>query len=110
MGYREEYEKAKEKGKVQTLTREIWTFEEEGQELLGKCLKIEPFKEGSFDTEVNCYTIETESGIVTTVLGSATDKQLMKIDPVGRSLYIVYKGKKPLADGRSVNLFKVDVF
>jgi len=110
MGYREEYEKAKEKGKVQRLTRQIWTWDEEGQILIGKCNSIDPFTEGQFDTEVNSYTIETDDGIMTTVLGRATDKQLAKVDPVGRMLAIEYRGKKPLADGRSVNLFKVDVW
>ena len=110
MGYKDDYEKAKEKDKVQTLTRQIHTWDEEGQVLIGKCIGIEPFTEGQFDTEVNSYTIETDDGIMTTVLGSATDKQLNKIDPKGRMLAILYRGKKPLADGRSVNLFKVDVW
>ncbi|MBA7579844.1 hypothetical protein ES708_21722 [subsurface metagenome] len=76
----------------------------------GDWLKIEPFSEGQFDTEVNSYIIETEGGIVTTVLGSATDKQLSKIDPVGSNIFIEYLGKKTLKDGRSVNLFNVDVW
>ncbi|MBA7555402.1 hypothetical protein ES705_48064 [subsurface metagenome] len=107
---REDYEKQKAKGKVTRLTRQIWTWEEEGQSLLGTVLKIEPFSEGQFDTEVNSYIIETEGGIVTTVLGSATDKQLSKIDPVGSNILIEYLGKKALKDGRSVNLFNVDVW
>lgn len=110
MGHMEEYEKAKEKGKTQRLTRQIFTWGEENEVLVGKLLSIEPFTEGSFDTEVSSYIIETDYGIVTTVLGSATDKQLSKIDPVGRHIMIEYKGKKALADGRSVNLFNVDVY
>ncbi len=107
---REDYEKQKEKGKVIRLTRQIWTWDEEGQTLIGKVLSIEPFTEGMFDTEVNSYIIETEGGIITTVLGSATDKQLSKIDPVGSNIFIEYMGKKALKDGRSVNLFNVDIW
>lgn len=110
MGINEDYQKAKEKGKVQRLTRQIWTWDEEGQQLIGKVLAIEPFSEGMFDTEVKSYIIETPQGIVTTVLGSATDKQLVKVDPVGRNIFIEYRGKKALKDGRSVNLFDVDVW
>ena len=91
---REDYEKAKEKGKATRLTRQIHTWDEEGQSLVGVVLSIEPFTEGSFDTEVNSYIIETEGGIITTVLGSATDKQLSKIDPVGQKIFIEYMGKK----------------
>ena len=110
MGYKEAYDKAIDKGKTQRLTRQIWTWEEEGQILIGKCLEIEAFTEGSFDTEVKSYLIETDDGIITTVLGSATDKQLAKVDPVGKGIMIKYQGKKALSDGRSVNLFIVDVF
>lgn len=110
MSYADDYEKAKSKGKTKTLTRQIFTFEAEGDHLSGKVLKIEPFTEGSFETEVNSYIIETDNGIVTTVLGSATDKQLKSIDPVGQKIYIEYRGKKQLKDGRSVNLYHVEVF
>lgn len=110
MNYQEEYQKAQEKGKLQRLTKNIWTWDEEGQELSGKCLEIAPFTEGQFDTEVNSYSIETDRGIITTVLGSATDKQLAKIDPVGMFIHIVFHGKKVLPDGRSVNQFDVDVW
>lgn len=110
MSMYDEYQKAKDKGKTKTLTRQIYTWEQEGQELVGKVLRIEPFTAGVFDTEVNCYIIETDAGIVTTVLGSATDKQLLSVDPVGQMLYIKYQGKKMLNDGRSINLFHVEVF
>lgn len=110
MGYKDEYEKAKGKGKTKTLTTMIHTWEAEGEELIGKVIDVKPFKEGKFDTEVDCYYIDTDDGIVTTVLGSATDKQLKEIDPVGQMIYIKYNGKKLLADGRSVNNFHVEVF
>ncbi len=107
---REDYEKQKEKGKVTRLTRQIWTWDEEGQTLIGNVKAIEPFTEGMFDTEVNSYIIDTEGGIISTVLGSATDKQLSKIDPVGKNIFIEYMGKKELKGSRTVNLFNVDVW
>lgn len=110
MGYQDEYNKARGKGKTKTLTKQIFTFEAEGDTLIGKVIKIEPFTEGSFETEVNSYIIETDTGTVCTVLGSATDKQLKSVDPIGQNIYIEYQGKKQLKDGRSVNLYHVEVF
>jgi len=110
MTMHEEYLKAKEKGKTKTLTSMIWKAEAEGEVLIGKVLEISPFTEGKFDTEVNMYKIETDEGIFTTVLGSATDKQLKDIDPVGQMIYIEYRGKKQLEDGRQINNYHVEVF
>ena len=109
MGYKEDFEKSKDKGKTKVLTTIIYTWESEGQELFGKVLEVKPFVLGKFDTEVDCYLIQTDDGIITTVLGSATDKQLKEVDSVGSMIYIKYGGKKQLDDGRQVNLFHVEV-
>ena len=110
MSLMDDYLKAKEKGKTKTLTKLIYTWDEEGQVLIGKVVDIKPFLEGKFDTEVNCYTIESGGVLYTTVLGSATDKQLKDVDPVGLNVYIEYRGKKQLDDGRQINNFHVEVF
>ncbi len=109
MGYKEDFQKAQDKGKTKVLTMIIYTWESEGQELYGKVRDILPFKMGKFPTEVNSYIIDTEEGLITTVLGSATDKQLKEVDPIGMNIYIKYQGKKQLDDGRQVNLFHVEV-
>ena len=106
----DDYQKAKGKGKTKTLTCLIFTWDEEGMVLCGKVLDISPFTEGKFDTEVNMYRIESDGIIYTTVLGSATDKQLKDIDPVGQNIYIEYRGKKQLDDGRQINNFHVEVY
>jgi len=109
MGYKEDFQKSKEKGKTKVLTMMIYTWDEEGQELYGTVLEIKPFKLGKFPTEVDSYIIQTDDGLITTVLGSATDKQLKDVDPRGMRIYIKYQGKKQLDDGRQVNLFHVEV-
>ena len=109
MGYKDEFQKSQEKGKTKVLTTIIYTWESEGQELYGVVHDVRPFKLGKFDTEVDCYIIQTDDGLITTVLGSATDKQLKEVDPIGMKIYILYKGKKQLDDGRQVNLFHVEV-
>lgn len=110
MGYEDDYAKSKEKGKAVQVTRQIVIWDEEGQVLTGKVLEVQPFTDGIFETEVAMYIIETDNGIVSTVLGSATDKQLAKIDVRGSRMHIEYKGKRALKDGRAVNIFNVEVF
>lgn len=110
MSVADEYKKAKEKGKTKTLTSLIYTWDEEGQKLIGIVKKVFPFTLGKFDTEVNCYLIDCDGILYTTVLGSATDKQLKEVDPVGNKIYIEYRGKKQLEDGRQINNFHVEVF
>lgn len=109
MVYAEEWGKAEEKGKVDLVTMEIHSWDEEGQVLIGKVKAIQPFTGGSFDTEVNQYIIDTGDRMVSTVLGSSTDKQLAKVDLQGRLVKIIYRGKKQLDDGRQVNNFEVRV-
>ena len=109
MNYADEFNKATEKGKVDQLTTIIHTWEEEGTEIVGKLLRIEPFTEGQFDTEVNKYVLSTDMGIISTVLGSSTDKQLADKIKEGDLICIRFQGKKHLSDGRAVNLFDVVV-
>ena len=109
MGYIDDYQRAKEKGKTEQVTTIIYKFEEEGDVLVGKVLDIRPFTEGKFDTEVHCYILETDMGRVSTVLGSATDKQLDKAKVKGKIIAITYHGQKDIAGGQSVNLYTVEV-
>lgn len=109
MGYTEDYQKAKEKGKVEQITTIIYKFEAEGDVLVGRVVEIRPFTEGKFDTEVKCYILDTDMGRVSTVLGSATDKQLDKASVKGKIIAITYHGQKDIAGGQSVNLYTVEV-
>jgi len=103
------YNKAEEKGKVDQITTAIYKFLEEGQECIGIVKDIRPFTEGSFDTEVNQYILETDEGLVSMVLGSATDKKLAGQKISGKLVCIVFKGKTHLEDGRSVNDYTIKV-
>ena len=110
MSYQEDYEKAQKAGKTDEISRNIQSWSEEGETLVGKCVSIGPFLDGTFETEVNAYMIDTDDGLVSTVLGSATDNQIKDLDLVGRLVYIEYRGKKSLKDGKQVNHFKIQVF
>lgn len=110
MGYQEEYEKALKAGATEEVTRSIQSWHDEGEFLVGKVIAIAPFTEGTFDTEVNSYLFDTDKGRISTVLGSATDKQLESLDIIGKLVHIEYQGKKTIADGKQVNQFKVAVW
>ena len=110
MSYQEDFEKANEKGATQEVTKNIQSWVDEGETVIGKLVSIGPVNEGTFDTEVNSYLIDTDDGMVTTVLGSATDKQLAGLEIMGKLIYIEYRGKKNLKDGKQVNTFKIKVW
>ncbi len=110
MSYQEDFEKAQKAGATEEVTRSIQSWHDEGDFLVGKVIAITPFEEGTFDTEVQCYLFDTDGGRISTVLGSATDKQLEEIEIIGKLVHIEYRGKKTIADGKQVNVFKVTVF
>jgi len=110
MNYREKYEKAKEAGKTEQITEQIYKFEEEGQQVMGLVVTATPFTGGEFDAEVLRYVIDTDEGRISCVLGSATDSQLSNKKIVGKLVCITFHGKKTLSDGRSINRFSVEVF
>jgi len=106
----EEFQKAEKAGKTEQLTREIYTWEEEGQELAGVLENVSVFEGGLYEQEVNQYQINTGEGVVSTILGSATDKQIEKLAKVGMKIYIQYRGKKEIAGSKHVNIFTVKVW
>lgn len=107
--YAEAYAKAKADGRLTRKTSRIHSWTGESSVLIGKIRAIKPFTGGKFDAEVNAYLIETDEGLISTILGSYTDTQLGEIDLIGKTICIEYCGKKDLEDGRKVNLFNVDV-
>jgi hypothetical protein len=109
MTYSEMLEKAKKGNKVKQITSDIKTWESEGDFILGKLIKVEPFSEGEFETEVKKYTFDTDNGIVSTVMGAVADKQIAGDEMLNSVLYITYKGKKKSKKGHMVNKFDMVV-
>ena len=106
--YKEQADKARKKGGGKRLTLEIHSWKEPGDTLVGKVKEVKPFTGGKFDTNVNQYILETDEGLISTVLGAATDKSFGDESVVGKTLFIEYRGKINLDDGRSVNKFVID--
>lgn len=109
MNYMQRYEAAKKAGKIQRQTYRIHTWDKEGDVLIGEVMGVTDFTGGKFDTTVNSYLLDTDLGLVSTILGTATDEQLSAVNLEGKIVCITYQGKKQLDDGRSVNIFDVDV-
>ena len=109
MSFQEQFEQLENAGNVTDVTYSIKTWEAEGDRLIGVIRDIVPFEGGRFDSHVNSYLIETDTGLVSTVLGAATDKQVEPLQLKGQLVCITFHGKKPLDDGRSVNVFSIKV-
>lgn len=109
MDYKDLVEKARKDGVEVVSSVAIHKWNEKGEQVVGMVLDIVPFDKGKFDTPVNQYIIETDKGKVSTVLGSATDKQLEGKAVKGMLIVITFQGKNELDGGRQVNSFSVDL-
>jgi len=109
MDYKSLYKDAIEADKVIRTTHTIHQWVEEGQTIIGRVIDISEFTGGKFDQPCNQYMIDTDDGIISTLMGASTDKQLAVHDILGNVVCITYKGKKLLDDNRQINLFEVGV-
>lgn len=109
MGYNELANQAHKEGHVSQLTTEIKSFKNPDDSLIGKLLEINEFTGGKFEKSCKQYLFETDDGLVTCLLGGATDKQLEKQDLIDKVLIIIFKGQAELEDGRKVNKFDISV-
>lgn len=107
--FMDQYQKAKEDGKLLRKTFRIHTWSTETAHLIGRVKSINEFTGGKFEAVVNNYILETDDGLVSCILGSATDAQLAGTDLIGKVVHIEFCDKKDLEDGRKVNLFNVDI-
>ena len=72
-------------------------------------IDIIPFDKGQYDTTCNQYILETDDGLVSTIMGSGTDKQLEGVKLKGSVVLIMFKGKLELPNGKMCNKFKVQI-
>lgn len=109
MNYKELMKDARKAKAVDQLTHTITQWTEEGQQIIGRVIDIQPFTGGKFEGSCNQYLIETDDGIISTLLGGATDKQIVDNDISGKVVCITFNGKKILEDNRQINLFTVEI-
>ncbi len=94
-------------GKKLNITIKKWG--DAGDCVLGRVIKIQDFTSAKYGKTQNEYLIETEIGIQSVLLNAGTDRQLGCFDILGKIIYIEYKGKEDLTDGRSFKKFDVEL-
>ena len=62
MSYLDQWNKLNGEGKVQERQYRIYRWESQGDSLIGRLVRIEPFKYGKFSEQVNSYLIDTDDG------------------------------------------------
>jgi len=110
MGYLSDYEKALKKGNVEKVGQVLKKWEVENDFLCGRVLDVTDFDRSTYDSEVKVYTIQTDDGVFSTILGSATDNKLANKEIVGRMIHIIYRGKVQLKNGNRMNDFEIGVW
>lgn len=94
-------------GLVETATEQIINWEKEGQKVIGQVIDIEPFDNTQFKEKCNRYLIDTNDGMVSCVLGATRDDILEKKKPIGKLIYIEFRGKKKSKNKRTFNDFLI---
>ena len=108
MSYEEMFEQAESEGNIQPLSVEIVSWTEENQTVIGRLVDIEIFQGDKDKGECNAYIVEADTGLVSFILGSATDKRLQDLE-VDNIMKVVYRGQKEIKGGNRVNLFNITV-
>jgi len=106
MNYEEMFDRAEQEGRIDFNSIEIVKWEDEGQQLTGELIAIEIFEGNRYNDQCNKYMLRTDSGIVSFILGAATDNRLQDVTE-GMIIRVIYKGQKDLKDGKRVNVFDV---
>lgn len=87
----------------------IFSFQEEGDEVVGRYLRKETFDKGTLG-DCQKYIIDTDQGRLSFVCGSAFDTQFVDAEILeGSMIKIIYHGKKDIGGGKKVNLFDLFV-
>src|SRR4030042_6012415 len=84
---------------------DIKSWKDDGDHLIGELLEIKDFEGGNFETTCKQYLFKTDEGLITTILGGSMEKIFAESDYIGKVLYIKYKGKIELEDGKRCNRF-----
>ncbi len=107
MGYTELAIKRVAAGQTKELICEIVEWSKKGQQVVGKIEDVEPFLASDYDTDCMRYTLDTDDGRVTCVLGAQADNSLKGRDLINHLVTITYGGKVETKKGRTMNDFSV---
>jgi len=102
------FNKAHAEGRTEHLTVRYVTFEEAGDEIIGRFVKQELVPESRYNCPVQKYTLDTDEGLVCFVLGSATDKELAGRLRAGDIIRVKYRGQAAIDPEQTIPIFDVE--
>ena len=102
------FAEAEKKKNIKEVSFEIIKWDKAGETLTGEIQACDDFTGGDFEGICNQWRIATDRGVVSCVLGSASDKHMADCI-VGDIVRIQYRGKKEIKGGKKVNLFNIKV-
>lgn len=107
--HKEQYERAKEEGRVRPLSPRYFEFKEEGDamsfSLIGVLRGITSVQPSVGEGGYCQYLIETDEGMVIFVLGAGMDREIKGLLVAGSLYSFTFLGR----GGRQVNRFAVEV-
>jgi len=109
MNYREMLDNARKNETAEDIAAQIFQFAEEGDCLVGKLIGVDVFESQMYDTNCMRYVFDTDDGVVSCVLGKATDDRISARLKVGQVLALTYQGKAKTSRGNMVNQFTCEL-
>lgn len=82
-------------------------FEREGQVLIGRLADIKRMESKKYSSDYNMYILLTPEGTKSCILGAIADNVISAPQYLGKILYIKFKGKITLEDGRTANAWTI---
>jgi hypothetical protein len=108
--YKKLMEQAVKDGKTKRLTVEIFSFEAEGDTIVGRLIRTEDYVETDYkDNPCKKYILETNDGLMSCVIGARYDRMVDHPENIGQLLEIEYLGKELSKKGVQYNVFRIMV-
>ena len=111
MSYNDVYDKAVASGKAIRISSTIYKFKEVGETLVGKLIEIGSHtftdEDTGEQTDRKVFFIDTDDGVLQTILGTAFDKLTSDKLVINNIYAITYKGKIDIDDEKQVNNYDI---
>ena len=107
MGYHEMAAERESEGRVKKLSVQYMPWEKEGQSVIGKLVSENVIVSRKTDGTYKQYVFHTDEGMLKFQCGSYFDNEQGALMERGGIYLILFKGKRKIASGNSVNDFEV---
>jgi hypothetical protein len=96
-----------EAGGGEDLMTKIHKWDKPGDTIIGVLESHTEFESSKYDQKCNRYTLQTNAGRISVVLGAVVDRSLDVERMIGHTLYIKYMGQELTGTGKKMNVFVV---